>query len=55
MRASHRKAPSGGSQRHAKLGKRPKLKGSEMADEAIEKSKRVLKPKPMKPPEKAKR
>lgn len=55
MRARLRHSPGGGSQRHAKLGKRPGLKGSKMADEAIEKTKRVLKPKPMKPPEKAKR
>ena len=55
MRASHRRSPGGGSQRHAKLGKRPGLKGKAAADAAIEKSKQVLKPdKNMKPPKKAK-
>ena len=52
-----RKPPGGGSQRHAKLGKRggvEKSDGSKQADAAIDKTKEVLKSPPMKKPEKAK-
>lgn len=51
-----RKPPGKGSQRHAKLGKRPEVDsgGSKQAEEAFDKTKEVIKPPAMPKPQKAK-
>jgi hypothetical protein len=52
MRVNYRNLPGGGSQRHAKLGKRPALKGKAASDDYI-KDKQLPKRSPMQAPKKA--